>query len=65
MCAGLGGFNRGRGEDIDVGEHIKAVDRGKARGINMKRVMTEIVLCVWVRDACRKGKYRGGNRHGD
>ncbi len=52
----------GRGGDIEVGEHIKTIDRGKARGSDRRRVMTEIVLCVWVRIVCRKRKDRGGNR---
>ena len=29
------------------------------------RVMTEIVLGVWVRVGCREGKNGRGNRHGD
>jgi hypothetical protein len=38
---------------------------GKARVCDGRRVKTEIVLCVWVRDACRERKDRWGNRHGD
>ena len=44
---------------------MKRIDRGKARGGERRRVKTKIVLCVWVGDACREGKHRGGNRHGD
>ena len=61
----LGGSTGAGGGDIDVGEHIKTIYRGKTRGSNRRRVMTEIVLCVWVRVVCRKGKDRGGNRQGD
>ncbi len=63
--SGSGGFNRGRGGEIEVGEHIKRIDRGKARGGGVRRVKTEIVLCVWVGDAGREGRNRRGNRHGD
>jgi len=59
------GVQQGRGEDVEVGEYSEAIDRGKARGSDRRGVMTEFVLCVWVRVACREGKDRWGNRHGD
>jgi hypothetical protein len=51
-------------------EHSKAIGRGKARRGRLRagwggRVMTEIVLGVWVRVGCREKKDGGGNRHGD
>ena len=62
---GSGIFNRGRGGVVEVGEHSEGIDRGKTRGSGRRRVKTEIVLCVWVGDACRVGKDGRGNRHSD
>ena len=50
---------------VEVGEHSEGIDRGKTRGSDRRRVKTEIVLCVWVEDACREGKDGRGNRHSD
>ncbi len=51
-------------------EHSKAIGRSKARRGRLRsgwggRVMTEIVLGVWVQVGCREGKDGRGNRHGD